>query len=193
MKKLAVLLLFLGLILAGCSDLGTNAPLDNPQATNKTNGYEFVKLPANNDAGATAVERTFWTGRFIIGHFGGNIPMFRLYWSDNGIVTVQSDLEIPAQAFNGLKLIYYSVDSDLAVADFNPEMTFNKDLNFTLKFTNIDLSGITNPDQIEFAYLDGNNQIQIAEYDELTVDLESGTLEVINAKIGHFSRYGFVR
>ena len=194
MKKLVFLLSLSLLILAGCSDMGTDSPVTSDQAaTANTVQWKFMDLPDISADNYAEVEATFYTGKFVWGDWGANIPMTRVYWSGNGLVKVKAKLNVPAGAFDGLKLIWYSVNDELAVADFHPGMEFDKDLTFNLKIQNIDVSDITDPSLVEFAYLDDSEVIHIAEYDDIIVDLDNGELEVVNAKIGHFSRYGFVR
>ena len=53
------------------------------------------------------------------------------------------------------------------------------------------LSGI-NPSTVKFAYLATNGSVQYAQHEGITVDLATGTLGVLKAKIPHFSRYGFI-
>lgn len=195
MKKLFLILSLSVLFFAGCSDLGTNDPIDNSQVISgeKVSKWQFMDLPEIKNDASNEIEATFYTGKIVIGQWGASLPMTRVYWSNRGIVKVKSKLDVPAGAFSGLKLIWYSVNDESALTDFHPGMEFDKDLTFDLKIENIDLSDIEDPSQIEFAYVDDSQSIEIAPYEDLVVDIQNNTLEVKNAKIGHFSRYGFVR
>lgn len=182
------------MFLVGCSDMGTNDPVGPEQTSvEKTAQWKFMDLPKISADNSSEIEATFYTGKIVWGDWGATIPMTRVYWSSNGLVKVKSKLDIPAGAFSGLKLIWYAVNDELALTDFHPGMEFDKDVEFDLKIENIDLSDISDPSLVEFAYLDDSETVQIASYDDLIVDVDNGTLEVVNARIGHFSRYGFVR
>ena len=81
---------------------------------------------------------------------------------------------------------------DDAVVDLYPQMTFDNPLNLNLTFSGLDLTGV-NPSEVNFYYIDPDGNLEIAENDGITVDIANGTLSVKNAKIPHFSRYGFAK
>ena len=83
------------------------------------------------------------------------------------------------------------IPSDRIVQLIPPSMVFNKPLIFTITYTGIDLSTI-NPADVKFAYIAADGSVQYAVNDGIVVDLAIGKLQVINARIPHFSRYGFV-
>jgi hypothetical protein len=70
-------------------------------------------------------------------------------------------------------------------------MVFNIPLSFTIRYIGIDLSKI-NPATVKFAYIASDGSLEYAVNDGIVIDLSTGTLQVINAKIPHFSRYGFI-
>ena len=76
--------------------------------------------------------------------------------------------------------------------DFSPSMTFNKSLYLSLSFTGLDLKsmGITNSN-VGFYYVDSNGNYTAIPNSGMFVNLKTGTLTVIGAKIDHFSRYAF--
>jgi hypothetical protein len=69
-------------------------------------------------------------------------------------------------------------------------MEFNQDVIYNAKFTGLNLTGI-DPSSIDFVYQDESGAIEKIEYDALNIDVENGVLEIVNARIPHFSRYGF--
>jgi hypothetical protein len=83
------------------------------------------------------------------------------------------------------------VDDKTCTATFSPHMEFNKDVIFNATFTGIDLDGV-NPATVKFAYLAEDGSVEYAANDGIIVDKSRGKLVVINARIPHFSRYGFV-
>jgi hypothetical protein len=103
-----------------------------------------------------------------------------------------STLIIPGGAFSGRTAITMSCDNTYAGMDFSPSMTFDKSLYLTLSFTGLDLKsmGVTNSN-VGFYYIDNNGNFTPIKNSGVFVDLKTGTLTVIAAKIDHFSRYGF--
>lgn len=190
MKKLFSILLLTIFILAGCSDLSVeNNPIDESTSKNLT----WLELPKSLEKEkSTELQAWHLNGRFINGNEGGVVAMNRSYYTVNGIVTVTASLEVSNDAFSGWKLIWYIIDDVYATTDFFPEMTFDIPCTYNLKIENADLSQFTSPDEIDFAYLDGE-RIELAEYGELIVDFDNNILEVKDALLPHFSRYGFVR
>jgi hypothetical protein len=55
----------------------------------------------------------------------------------------------------------------------------------------VDLSNV-NPANVKFVYLstDGNYYQPVCDY--IAVDKQSGKLQIVNAQLPHFSRYGFI-
>ncbi|MCF8305142.1 MAG: hypothetical protein K9I71_02420 [Ignavibacteriales bacterium] len=192
MKTVKFLLVLLVLVAIGCSESGITDPINEGSST-KTLKKEFIKLPTLDQSNDLNTEALFIAAKFIKGEIGGNITLNRTYYTESGIAKVKSKLDIPSDAFSGWQLIAYLISTEYAVVDFFPSMEFDKDLTLDLEFQNIDLSAVSSPSEIEFAYIDNSGTVQIAEYDEIEVDVEEGTLSVTGAKIGHFSRYGFIR
>ena len=67
----------------------------------------------------------------------------------------------------------------------------NEQVVHSLKIEGVDLSGV-NPNTLDFVYIDASGNIHPVEYEVVTMDAVNGKLEVKNAKLNHFSRYGFV-
>ena len=75
--------------------------------------------------------------------------------------------------------------------EFGPAMQFSIPVKYTLTVSGLDLTGI-NPATLDFVYVAQNGSMTGIEYDSITMDAATGTLKVTNAKLNHFSRYGFV-
>ena len=82
-------------------------------------------------------------------------------------------------------------DNKTTVTSFSPSMEFNKKASFSITYQGLKLYGI-NISDIKFAYIASDGSVQYAENEGITVDKYMGILKVKNAKIPHFSRYGFV-
>ena len=70
-------------------------------------------------------------------------------------------------------------------------MQFNVPVDYTLTITGLDLTGV-NPNTLDFVYIDVNGNMYSVQKEYVIMDLSNGMLKVKNAKLNHFSRYGFV-
>ena len=82
------------------------------------------------------------------------------------------------------------IDDQTGVSTFNPHIIFNFPAVLNQTFSGLDLSGI-DPNNIQLYYLDTDGSYEVMQYDQLIVDVETGTITVINGKIPHFSLYGY--
>jgi len=75
--------------------------------------------------------------------------------------------------------------------EFAPTMVFYSDVYYNVTYSGLNLNGI-DLSKIKFAYIGADGSIQIAEHEGITFNTATGMLSVKNARIPHFSRYGFV-
>ncbi len=185
MKKIVFSTFLALLLLAGCSQ--ENSLVGPQEQSNKT----WLKVPAKSDM---SVETQYTTGKIVYGNWGGELKLSSKYfWRSNNKIEVEAELEIPAHAFDGLKIISMTLDDQTASATFNPSpFIFDKPLSFSLSYDGLDLRGV-NPSEIQFCYLADDGQLVPAKNDGVTVDVKKGKLSVKNAVVPHFSRYGFVK
>ena len=185
---LITLFLAAGLIISGCSDLGTNAP------TNQTTNKQLLKLPAQS---GTTVESEHSVTKRIGAERGGIIYLHDSYKSEDGnLVTVKAQLKLPAHAFDdSYEDITMTADKEYAAVQFNPSMVFKKALKLNLTFTGLSKDELTNlsEGQISFVYVDQDGNTTLIKNDGITVDVRTGSVSVRNAEIHHFSRYSFAK
>lgn len=83
------------------------------------------------------------------------------------------------------------INSNNGTAKFypSPEM-FNKPLIFNLMITGVDLNGV-DPKTIDYVYLAPDGTFQPIDYKQIVIN--NGILIVDDAKIPHFSMYGWCR
>lgn len=128
----------------------------------------------------------------IDGNHGGSFSAQHNYQGGPyGNITITSSLNFPDDAFNGIKNISQTMNTETADVDLGPSMQFDRIVKYTLTITGIDLTGI-NPNSLDFVYIDSNGNMYECQYDYVTIDLSTGMLKVKNARLNHFSRYGFV-
>jgi len=179
MKKVLLLLFPIVLIIAACSqsDLEPTAPVQDIQKS-------VIQLPPSSSIG---IDNTLSVSEEIDGSKGGMIKLNESYSSQSGEVKIKAKLKIPKDAFSGTETIGYDINEDASI-NFHPEMNFDKDCLYDIKFTGLDLTGI-DPNEIDFLYMAPDGAVYPVQYSKLTVDVEKGILEVKDAVITHFSRY----
>jgi hypothetical protein len=185
MKKLYFLLAALSLFYFGCSDVATN---NVNQPVNS--GKQLVQLPAKSSLGT---ESPMSVSDNVNGALGDLLLMGGSYTDTKGNkIIAGASLLIPPGAFKGKKTINMSCADPYAGLDFSPSMNFDKSLYLTLSFTGLDLKsmGITNSN-VGFYYVDPSGNLTPIPNLGVSVNLRTGTLTVVGAKIDHFSRYAF--
>lgn len=185
MKKVLFSILFAGLLLGGCSDINNSI-----SPTQNGNSGKMFKMP---QATEMTTETTFSNSQNINGGSGGNLQLNGSYQGTTGLVTIQANLNVPSNAYPGEKVLYVVNSSAYAEVDFNPSLSFDAPVLLNLTITGLDLTGV-NPSQVGFAYIsDDGSYTEPISYDNLTVNVATGTLSVANAHLSHFSRYVFTR
>jgi hypothetical protein len=189
MRKLSYVTALLLLSFVGCmQESNITEPINNIE---KTQSKTIIMLPAKADIN---VEDVFTTSQNVSGTAGGQLHLTRSYLGTNGnLVTVDCKLTVPANnyAFSNDRNITMQVGSEAGV-DFFPSMTFSQPVILNYTITGVDLSGV-NPDDVNFYYVDTNGNLAPTVNDGVTVDLNSGTLNVVNAQLPHFSRWAYAR
>ena len=197
MKNLILILSIASLFIIGCQEeLSVTSPSDTEISTNINKSW--VQLPPKDPKSPT-VEGRFKKSKNIRKDRGGWVTVSTGYWyqwfsNRSKELLISAVLYVPKGAFNDedSKEISITIDESTCTATFEPHpFTFDKDLSFTLTYKNLDLSHY-DLNNLDFAYFAENGQIEKAEYDKIEVDLGKGILRVKNAKIPHFSRFGFV-
>ena len=133
----------------------------------------------------------------ITGEVGGTISLSQNILSSQGqAVQVTADFEIPANAFAGTQNFTMKVDVDSGSISFFPHITFNKSCKLNFRLTKMELANIgIKPYDLtaKFVYFDESGSIQNIPNMGVQVFYYLGYIAVYNAKIDHFSRYGFIR
>ena len=185
MRRSIYLFALLTLFVVGCSEQSSViAPVNNVN----TNEPNWIALPK---AEGMQVNTVVSNSKIIDGTKGGIIALNNMYHSSTGDVVIKSDLRFPDRSFSGQVKFTVSHDDATCLSTYGPSYVFNKALIFNITYTGVDLSTV-NPLTVKFAYISTKNSVEYAVNDGIVVDKTTGTLQVINAQIPHFSRYGFV-
>jgi hypothetical protein len=184
MKHLISFLFVTLLLILGCEQVtDVNSPPE--QILNK----KLIQLPTPIGPG---VEGTHTETKDIDGAIGGwFVEDFTYEGGPNGNVNFHSVLHFYANSFTGTQTISQTFDTETAEITFGPSMQFNIPVDYTLVITGIDLTGV-DPNTLDFVYIDANGNMYAVQKDYVYMDLNTGLLKVKNAKLDHFSRYGFV-
>lgn len=189
MRKYFYLAMVMLLSFMGCmQESNITGPVNQIE---KTQAHTIIMLPAKADIN---IEDVFSTSQNISGSTGGYLHLVKSYQAASGqMINIDCELTVPANnySFSNNRDITMQV-SDIAGVDFYPSMTFNQPviLNFTI--TGMDLTGI-DPDNVGFYYVDSNGNLAPTVNDGVSVDLNSGTMKVVNAELPHFSRWAYAR
>lgn len=181
MKKLFVLAALAGLFLVGCQD--TNV---NPVSTGDSQITTAKTLASLSD--------DYSVTQTIDGSKGGVITFTKTNVGSNGVQTVSVNLSFAPGSFEGEQDITVAADFNDASFSFYPHMVFDDskvtlNANYTgVNLNNLDLSKVT---KIDFYYFGDDGSKELIKNNGVKIDLKSGGLEVKNAKLPHFSRYGW--
>ena len=187
MKHLLTLLSLLAiLVFFGCNE---QTEINSPVEGSSSQQLKLISLPT--PTGLT-VESLFIQNMLIDGDIGGTFQAeFSYEGGPNGLVTIGSDMEFLPGAFAGTVDISQSFNTETAAVTFGPSMQFSVAVKYSLTITGLDLTGV-NPNTLDFVYIAADGTIYDCKYDSVTMDLNTGTLSVVDAELNHFSRYGFV-
>lgn len=91
-------------------------------------------------------------------------------------------------------VIEMEVDDETGVLTFTPPQEFYKNAILTYELSGLDMN-IVNPDDVRFVYLAENGTYEEVDYKKLEIKIKKGLLSIKlkDAKLPHFSRYGFLR
>ena len=192
MKKVLLFIFILGLGVWGCSD---NTNLTGPEKIDSQKS--FLKTTPNS---SSLLMKTT-ASKTIDGDFGGIIPL-RLE-SNNEEYGAKGWLYFPRESFDGTEVISVSIANNVAALDFSPSgIPLFKPARLTVKFNGVEFDDnqddesdddLENESKIDFRYIATDGSLAPVDYRKLIVNKKHGWVIVIDAKLDHFSRYGFTK
>jgi hypothetical protein len=178
MKKLFLLCLLVGITFLSCSD-----NIDNPIVS------------SHSDTIHTSQGQLF-AAKIIDGEIGDELILNETFNDIAGNeINVYAHLRILENSFPGTVTITMIPNvEDLSIQLF-PEMTFNRSVRLDLSFSGINLEefGYTTTGTYDFAHFANNGDTELIESDISQVNIPQNKISVQNAKLNHFSRYGWIR
>jgi len=191
MRRYIYLFTLLTLFIVGCGEQSSMLAPDNKFSTSEPN---WISLPnMNGESGMSVMSMPiFQASKEIDGKTGGKIRIDEKYLGGPlGEVKVKAELEFPKDAFVGSKNITMILDTQFGLATFSPHAYFDKDAIYNVEFIGLDLTGLDSKN-VGFVYQAEDGSYEYIDYSKIEVDLKNGKLKVRDAKLPHFSRYGFV-
>ncbi len=189
MKKLFLLIT---IAIVGISFLSCSDNFNNTIVTTSSDVENVTKSSPHS----FNIYTWLYTSRLIDGSIGCDFIYDTTFVNALGReINVYARLKIEPGSFNGkTEIIMIPNVENLSVRLF-PEMTFNKEVKFSLIFTGIDVTtfGYKVTGAVDFAYFSESGDIELIESDISHVNLPQDQIKVLNAKLYHFSRYGWVR
>ena len=178
MKKLFLLCFLVGITILSCSD-----NVDNSLVSSQIN-TDLIS------AGQLSLSK------LVDGVIGDELILTETFTDIAGNeINVYARLRILENSFPGTVTITMIPNvEDLSIQLF-PEMIFNRDIRLDLVFTGVDLEalGFTATGAVEFAFFANNGNTELIENDKSLVNIPQKKISVQNAKLFHFSRYGWIR
>ena len=183
MKKLSLFIALAAFVLPGCFTDSSVSPDFGNQSTNSKQWMEFQNV------GSITLDKEVLISQEIDGKKGGVIE----YDLQVANLSVYGSLTIPKKSSSGTLDLTALFDNRTTSQKFGPSpFDFNKPLVLTLEYRGVNLKGVE-PSQVDFYYIADDGQFYKADYTSITVDPDAGILKVVNAKLNHFSRWGWAK
>jgi hypothetical protein len=136
------------------------------------------------------------TSALIDGEAGGEILYNQVFVDNEGRnINVFAWLRVLPNSFSGSQNITMILNPEDASVQFLPEMVFNRSVRLNLSYTGLELKrfGYTSNENVDFVYFNCDGKTEIIENTYSKVRIDEDNIRVENAKLLHFSRYGWIR
>lgn len=163
-------------------------PQNNEFQKSVTAEPQWIGLP---QAAGKSLAKSFATSQFVTIADGGHLVINESYISTEGVaVEAYSSIVFAPGCVQEDVTITMEIDDRTGVGTFLPHQYFNFPCILNQKFVGLNLSGV-DVNSIQLYYLAEDGTFEVMPYDQLIIDVKTGTIEVINGKIPHFSLYGY--
>jgi hypothetical protein len=181
MTKLISFLILSGLLLIGCQDQSDLVGPDNQNLQQTA----FEKGDGNT---LNPIKLKITKKLRINGDKGGKVK-FKYTYSNN--VDLEASLDIPSGAYSGYLTFCIEFDAENYDVKLYPTpFTFDIPVQLSLQYKNINMEEI-DPETFDFVHFPVNGGSEPIEHDG--VKFGDSTIKVSNARLPHFSRFGFVK
>ena len=195
MKQLPILFVISLLILGACShDTSILEPVEQSASSVSQNDSEPDWL-LNNLLINPVLSKVHKKKQLILKDKDCEMKLEKKYVDRRGNkVIVKVIMKIKKGTLDQDSEIEMRVDDKTGVLTFTPHQEFKKYAILTVELSGLN-PGIVNPDDVRFAYLAENGTYEEVDYNKLEIKIKNGKLSIKlkEAKLPHFSRYGFFR
>ncbi|PKL87042.1 MAG: hypothetical protein CVV23_17430 [Ignavibacteriae bacterium HGW-Ignavibacteriae-2] len=202
MKKLYFSLILIGFIFSSCSDNSSIVSSESSQVINSksvVNSGEISNWLSLPELKEESLRKVYSAKKRIMNSEGGYLEFNEIYETKNGkTINIYSSLTFPPNFIdtddddsNDFADISMTADTRTCSYTFTPHMKFNNKPIFNGRYEGLNLAGI-NTDKLQFVFQSDAGDLEFIRFEKITVDTENGVLEIQNAIIPHFCRYGFV-
>ncbi len=191
MYKYLLILVFFGLFVVGCTDESNMlSPVSSTANNNEiVSNPNWISLPANVDQ---ALKKDITVGKTIYGIDESLLEINTGYAGGPfGWISITANARFQRYSFTGQRYVTMSINDDFGTASFSPSGTWAKPVIYNLTIQGIDLSNV-DPSKVSFVYMAPDGNYYKAKYQSIYVEKQSGKLQILNAELPHFSRWGFI-
>jgi hypothetical protein len=218
MKKAFLLLTLLGITFLGCSEDLDNTLVSNPiqieeltkspNPANLNNLTGIEEFPKSADFEALTHSTTskdikdqvftsvIVKSKSIDGINGGWFMVDTTYVNYQGrLLYVHAEITVLQNTFQDTTEIMMILNPEEASITFLPHMVFDREVRVSVEFMGIDLKelGYRQNGHVDFAFFDDDGSTEMIPAQQSHVNVSTKTIKVLNARIQHFSRYGWIR
>jgi hypothetical protein len=177
-KKTFLLFLFLGITFLSCNENSDDTIVSSPNETTRLN------------------KPNIFTSKVIDGEIGGELVLDTTFTNSQGReINIYARLRVLEGSYKGRVNISMLTHYEDVSIQFFPEMKFNRSLRLDLIYSGVDLKelGFTTTGKVDFAYFNDTGNVELIENDISHINIIKDIIKVRNAKLYHFSRYGWIR
>jgi hypothetical protein len=208
-KTAFILTILIGITFLGCSDNFDNNIVSTPTetdnfATSKMNLSDSENL--NNSTlerdtrGARTSDLTdlkkLSVSKTINGGITDSLVIDTSYVNYQGrLLYIYAKLKVKEFAFQGTTEFTMIFHPEEATIELFPHMIFDQEVQLSVAYQGIDLQelGYNENADIKFVFISENGDMEIIEDKTAMVNIDEQRIKVTNAKLNHFSRYGWIR
>ena len=190
MNKYFYILMLLALFAIGCKDNSNIvSPVDNAVKTNDiVSNPNWITLPPSTE---NALKKDVAVSKLIHDYEDSELEINTWYRSRSGKISIYAAAEFQKYSFNGNRYVTMSVNDEFGTTDFSPSGVWTKPVIFNLRISGIDLHNVDRS-LVDFVYMAPDGSYHKAIYKRIYVNTRRGILQVVNAQLPHFSRWGFI-
>ena len=188
MFRYLIAFILMSFLVIGCNqESNILSPQDSTNNNQVVNEPNWITLPSN-----LSLKKDVSTGKWISGSDESLLEINTGYSGGPfGWISITANARFQRYSFEGTRYTTMSINDQCGTATFSPSGSFSKPVIYNLTIMGVDLRNV-DPSKVTFVYMAEDGKYYKASYDYIYVEKQSGKLQIVNAHLPHFSRYGFV-